>query len=260
MIPLADIPVIHPDIDKRLPMNTLLNHVASLFGRQPPIHQPISEPSTPALRYHLASEVKFDFAKARNDKDWAYFYDTDDGFHYAIGQHGWMPILLAGFIIGGSSRDGVQLISTAIAERLWLPEGELSHASWLEANQEAIKKLAALDCRSDTDHDAATEFAPAMFTSLPARVVSSELRTMWRRAHPYRPETFLFTTHAHGLMCYLPWMQEAYTAPQTALAQLLDWTANWFMARGMSVNPAEMLVAVPEYQPLFHVDNDPGAF
>lgn len=245
-------------------LTTVLDRVAGQFGYQrvaslAPVH-PDAAIATPELPPHLASESEFNFSKARNNQDWAFFYETDDAFHFAIGRHGWMPIAMAGFIVGGNRADGQSLMSAAITERLWLPECAPEHASWLQANNEAMDDIIAIDHQPELLDSEASAFGPSMFLNLPASVVSSELKTMWRRAKPHRTETFLSSTKEHNLLWEQPFMRDALNAPQAALTQLLNWTADWFQARGFAVNKETMLVAVPNYQPLFYIDTDPGAF
>lgn len=55
-------------------------------------------------------------------------------------------------------------------------------------------------------------------------------------------------------------MRQAIDGTEAAFNQLLDLTADWFAARGMQVNREEMLVSVDGYEPLFHIDKDPGSF
>lgn len=247
-------------------MSTLLDHLARRLGyvRLPvPPAQPISEPEsdrTPPTPPHLKARGTFDYGRVKDQTDWASFYDTDDGFHYAIGRDGWMPVLMAGFLLGHNRSDGLALFSTAISRRLWLPKEAAIHTSWIDANEEAIAWAQAIEVVSPEIYDNSETFEPSMFSQFPASIVSMELRTMWRRCYPYQRETLLSTTHGHVLFSRLDMLQEAKRAPKAALAQLLTWTAEWFAARGIQVNHEQMLIQVPGYQPLFLFDSEPGAF
>ena len=245
-------------------LTNVFDRVASQLGYQRVAPQLPERPdeaiAVPELPPHLVSESEFDFSRAHNNQDWTFFYEIAAGFHFAIGRHGWMPIAMAGFIVGGNRADGQSLMSAAITERLWLPERAPAHASWLQANNEAIDEIAAIDFHPEQEDSEATTFSPSMYLNLEASVVSSELKTMWRRAKPLRTETFLATTKEYNLLWQQPVMREARNAPQAALSQLLNWTADWFQARGFAVDKEKMLVAVPNYQPLFYIDTDPGAF
>lgn len=245
--------------------NTYMNRVAARLGYRPidqgPVPPLVRLPPAPSLPPHLAHEAEFDYSKAANSKDWTFFYSTDEGgFHYSIGRRDWMPVLLAGFCIGVNNRDGLSLFSSAIAERLWLTADAPSHKSWIESNLDMFNQLEALEYRPETDEAAATEFSPSMFSNMTAGTVSMELKAMWRRAMPFRPEVLLATTHVHSLLCKQPFMSDAVNAPQTALNRLLDLTSEWFVARGMSVDREEMLVKVDGYEPLVYIDTDPDSY
>jgi hypothetical protein len=41
---------------------------------------------------------------------------------------------------------------------------------------------------------------------------------------------------------------------------LEEWTVAWFEARGLQVNGEQMLVSVEGFEPLFHMDDDPGGY
>ncbi|MDP1086372.1 hypothetical protein Q6245_28810, partial [Klebsiella pneumoniae] len=78
-------------------------------------------PAVPPTPPHLVGEASFDYAEAACDKDWAFFLEDGQAFTWAIGKHGWMPVVLAGFVLGGAEHDGSRLFSDAISNRLWLP-------------------------------------------------------------------------------------------------------------------------------------------
>lgn len=241
---------------------TLIDRVAIRFGyaKIPTIPLPPADEPIKVQPPHLQTEASFNYDKTTNKQDWAFFYSAEDGFHYAIGRRDWMPLMMAGFIVGGSF-DGMGLISASISERLWLPVDSPIHTSWLEANRQAIQRVEAIDVtESAHDDESVTEFAPEMFSHLRAAFVSLELRTMWRRYQPHQPEVVLISSHGYNLLHRLPLMHDARQAPKAAMNQLLDWTADWFEARGLSVNREEQLLNVPGYEPLFAIDSDPGAY
>lgn len=213
-----------------------------------------------AIPAHLQAEAYFDYEKIRNKKDWwSFFYAEDDGFHYAIGRRDWMPLMMAGFVAGGNSLDGMGLIAESISTRMWISADNQIHQSWLEANRAAIERVESVDvAKVPAEDESVTEFDSKMFIHLRASVVSMELRAMWRRYMPYRPEFMLASSMGHNLLCKLPMMRRACEAPEAAMDQLLEWTADWFEARGFRVDREERLVQVTGYEPLFAVDSDPG--
>lgn len=212
---------------------------------------------------HLKGEASFDYAKVKT-RNWAFFYDSDGCFHYAIGHRDWMPLQLAGFIVGQNYHDGIGLFSDAINNSMWLAPDTPIHKSWLDSNQDVFQEIEAIKVSGEgsftTGQENAEEFTPMMFPSLPAAVVSWELTTTWRRYQPHCPRICLSTTHEHNLLSSLPMMLATHEAPKAALIQLLDWTADWFEAQGYVVNRDEQLMKVPGYQPLFYVDSEPGGY
>lgn len=245
-------------------MTTILDKIAGRFGyvRQP-LPAPMAQVDLPEIQEvppHLEAQETFRDDLVRDKEDWASFYEANGCFHFAIGRLDWMPVLMAGFIVGQNTHDGMGLLSAAIEDRLWLSPSSASHASWLEANHDAIEQVQTIEIVTPLDDESADEFHPSMFAQLPASIVSMELRTMWRRCYPYQRETLLSTTHGHVLFSRLDIMRQASNAPRVALMQLIEWTADWLAARGFMVDRDRMLVSVPGYQPLFHCDSDPGAF
>lgn len=246
-------------------LRIVFDRVAASFGyaRISKMHTNIAaddavQPET--IPAHLQAEAHFDYSKIRNKKDWwSFFYAEEDGFHYAIGRRDWMPLMMAGFVAGGNSLDGMKLMAECISERMWIsPENQI-HQSWHQANKAAIASVESVDVAEvPLEDESATEFDPEMFIHLRASVISMELRAMWRRYMPYRPEFMLASSMGHNLLCKLPMMRRAYEAPEAAMSQLLEWTADWFEARGFRVDREERLVQVMGYEPLFAFDSDPG--
>lgn len=247
-----------------LKISNLIDRAAKRFGYEriaPDQLEPLHEEIKARIPPHLQYELSFQYEKVKKKKDWAFFYDEEDGFHYAIGRRDWMPVMVAGFLVGGNPSDGLELLSASISERMWLSVDNPIQRSWMEANREVFQRLEGVDVEELVgDDESDTEFAPEMFTNLSAGVVSMELRTMWRRYQPYKPEFLLGSSHGHKLFRILPVMREASRAPEVAMNQLFDWTADWFEACGFRVNREEWLVNVKGYEPLFAFDSDPGAF
>lgn len=247
-------------------MERLLDKIAGRFGY---VRQDISKPVLGTLLPdilrippHLEAEDTFRYGLVQDKTDWASFYNDTDGLHFAIGSADWMPILMAGFVLGYNQNAGMKLFSEAIAERLWLQPSSPVHASWLAANEGVVQQIEqadAIEIAALPDCEETDIFVPAMFVQFSASIVSMELRTMWRRCHPRQP-TLLCTTHAHAMLSRTDMMQQARIAPQVAMTQLLEWTADWFAARGFAVDRERMLIHVPGYQPLFHFDSEPGAY
>lgn len=190
----------------------------------PVTFEAVEDVSIPEVAPHLIGEASFDYGKVRDPRDWAFSYKSEGSLHFAIGRRGWMPLMLAGFVAGGHSADGMILFGASIFDRLWLRSDTPKYASWRAANERVVRYVEAIDVVCGDENDDAADFAPEMFGILPARVVSMELRTMWRRYQPYRPETVLSTTHEHILLLRMPWMREASQAPEKAMHQLMDWT------------------------------------
>lgn len=206
----------------------------------------------------------FDYHKAINQKDWAYFYEEGDAFYYAIGKPDWMPAVLAGLLVGHNHLDALDIFGHAIQRRLWLDQKSGLYQRWVSDNQHVFHDASLLDI-SDADreaafrHESADVFLPEMFTSLPAMIVALELRTAWQRMNTARPDV-LGTTNVHCLLMNLPIYRSAVEAPRLAFQQLLDWTVDWMSARGLEVDRQHMLVKVDGYRPLVFVDGDPVRF
>jgi hypothetical protein len=211
---------------------------------------------------HLAHQTSFDYARAVCGRDWVFFYEDEDSFMWAVGKHGWMPVTLASFVLGGAEYDGVSLFSTAVADRLWLETSTQSHSSWLLANRRALSQVAGV--RRDESAGparAGSELTEAnLFEGIDPAMISHELRTMWRRFHPKSSVTILATSEAHVSLLELPFMKSVGTSIDAALQQLMSYTATWLEARGFHIDYQDMLVKVDGYEPLFHRDDDPGAF
>ena len=207
---------------------------------------------------HLVHEHAFVLDKAESDRTGLLAIRDEDGALYAIGKRGWMPLPMAAFLLGGSTSDGLRLISQAVSDRLWLGESAPAHASWLAANDRAIgfvARLAAGPCgeRPSVPGDAEGEgFDEGAFSGLPPIAVSMELRTMWRRHRPHQPTMLMCSSAEHARLNELPWMRLPHESAGKALDQLLAWTAGWFEARGVVVDRDNMLVAVEGYEPLFY--------
>lgn len=248
-------------------MRALIDRLVSHLGYvprpqvdAPPLNDGNGPPPPPA---HLLHEAAFDYEQAVcSGYDWAFFRSTPDSLSWSVGKRGWMPIALAGMLIGGGYTDALGLISTAIEDRMWLPASSPELAGWLAANSAAFERVQRLEVQEpwNAGGDCVAAFDADAFACLPAVVVSHELRTMWRRCFPRQTVAILSSSRLHGQLCDLPLMRQAAERPSEALGQLVEWSGAWLSARGLNVDPKGSLVEVEGYVPLVYFDEEPGRF
>lgn len=251
-------------------MRALIDRLVANFGYVPKRQQPNEPqaiddgaplpPQPPAFLLH---EAAFDYAQAEcSGHDWVFFRSTPDSLSWSVGKRGWMPVAIAGMLIGGGYTDALGLISKEIEDRMWLPASSPEHAGWLGANSAAFERVQRLEVQEpwSAGGERVAAFDGDAFACLPAVVVSHELRTMWRRCFPNKTVAILSSSPLHAQLSDLPLMRQAAERPDEALAQLVEWSCAWLSARGLRVDQKGSLVEVEGYLPLVYFDEEPGRF
>jgi len=196
---------------------------------------------------YLSDEALFDWGRAFIGT-FSFSYSDDDLYHFAVGRHGWMPLVIAAFSMAGNQTDGQSLMANAISGSLWLDPLSERYATWVSANEivfNSLQDIEGIGSKNKSDI--------SQFDNMSSSAVSYVFRQQWRQRYPSSGEDHLAISEAHASYYDKATIADARRAVDESYASTLGMVRRWFEVHGFEVSDDQQHIRIDAYKPLFYV-------
>lgn len=199
-----------------------------------------------------ALEEQFEYAMARRWSLGLAYFDNEDRTVVAVGKPGWVPVQVLMLRLAGDSQLRAEINDVFFMGRMCPDDPQVRH--WLDRNADCFRR--AHQCLARGDDAARQRELPEgdeqnSYSGLTLHEVIDAYVDAWAKVHARAGSLYLASSDRRAAFHRSPVMAEFARASRSLAEHSDRWAMDWLGESGFELEPAEQLVRLEGYQPLF---------